>query len=121
MDKKINISDYQFIIPQPHPGTPLYEWAIKNNYLNKQGRISYPGLSADDLNYWRFYIYKKIYFSPKYLFSHIIKSFKEPRELIRLFRVAWKGLPQIISSSRIKKFADQRDKNDITENDIKNE
>jgi radical SAM superfamily enzyme YgiQ (UPF0313 family)/ubiquinone/menaquinone biosynthesis C-methylase UbiE len=117
--KKINISDYQFVIPQPHPGTPLYQWVLQNKYLNKQGRMSYPGLTADDLEHWRFYIYRKLYLSPRYLFSHIIKSFKEPREFLRLIYLAWKGLPKLFRSKRIKKITDHRERRKITQDDIK--
>jgi len=120
--KKINIPDYQFVIPQPHPGTPLYEWAVKNNFLNKQGKISYPHLTAKDLEYWRFYIYRKLYLTPKYIYSHIIKSIKEPRELKRLIRLGWQVMPKLLSSTKIfgkiKKITDKRDRKKITKKDV---
>ncbi len=119
--KKINISDYQFIIPQPHPGTPLYEWAETNKFINTKGRMSYPNLTADDLDYWRFYIYKKIYLSPRYFISHILKSLTEPKEFFRLIQVAWRGLPQLLASKKIKKIIDRRDKKEITKSDIENQ
>jgi len=92
--KKINISDYQFVVPQPHPATPYYDYLKEKGWL-KDGKLNYPHLSLDDLEYWRFKAYRQIYFSPKYIFARLFESFREPQEFVRLLKVAWRGLPQL--------------------------
>lgn len=94
--KKINISDYQFVVPQPHPSTPFYKWLKEKKYLTNDGQPDYPGLSINDLQYWRFKAYKEIYFGPRYLLTRLVDSFKNPSELIRLIKVAWQGLPGVL-------------------------
>lgn len=93
--KKINISDYQFVVPQPHPSTPFYQWLKSNNYLTPTGEPNYPSLSLEKLQYWRFKAYREIYLSPRYLLTRFKESLKEPSELIRLIQVAWRGLPKL--------------------------
>jgi len=93
--KKLNISDYQFVVPQPHPATPFYNWLKLKGYLTENGEPNYPNLSINDLEYWRFYAYRHIYLSPKYLLTSLLRSLKEPKELIRLVKIGIKGLPKI--------------------------
>ncbi|MDP2947001.1 MAG: hypothetical protein Q8N88_02715, partial [Nanoarchaeota archaeon] len=93
--KKLNISDYQFVVPQPHPATPFYSWLKSKNYLSENGEPNYPNLSINDLQYWRFYAYRHIYLSPKYLLTSLLRSVKEPKELVRLVKIGIKGLPNI--------------------------
>jgi anaerobic magnesium-protoporphyrin IX monomethyl ester cyclase len=93
--KKLNISDYQFVVPQPHPATPLYNWLKSKNYLSENGEPNYPNLSINDLQYWRFYAYRHIYLSPRYLLTSLLRSAKEPKELVRLVKIGAKGLPKI--------------------------
>lgn len=96
--KKINISDYQFVIPQPHPSTKFYHWLKDSGHLTEDGKVQYEGLSPEKLEYWRFKAYQEIYFSPRYLFSRIISGFGNPKEFVRLFKVAKKGIPQLINN-----------------------
>lgn len=93
--KKLGISDYQFVVPQPHLSTPFYQWLKANNCLNDEGKIDYPHLSLDELEYWRFYAYRKIYLSPQYIWGRFRDSLKNPSEFIRLIKVAFRGLPKI--------------------------
>lgn len=92
--KKLNISDYQFVVPQPHPATPFYNWLKLKGYLTTDGKPNYPNLSIQDLEFWRFNAYKKIYFSFPYLSARLWEAVKNPKEGIRLMRVAKRGLPK---------------------------
>ncbi len=95
--KKINISDYQFVVPQPHPATPYHDYLEENNFLSEGGKPSYPEFSIEKLEYWRFRAYREIYFSPRYLLTRVLGAIKEPSEAVRLLRVARRGLPKIFS------------------------
>ena len=94
--KKINISDYQFVVPQPHPSTPFYNWLKSKNYLSETGEPNYPHLSLKNLQYWRFRAYREIYFGPRYLLSRLEEAIKNPLEGFRLLKVAWRGIPKIL-------------------------
>lgn len=98
--KKINISDYQFVVPQPHPATPYYEYLENKGFLSKDGKPNYPHLKIDDLEYWRFQAYKEIYLGLKYLLTRFGEGIKNPQELARLAKVAIKGLPKIFSNTK---------------------
>lgn len=100
--KKINISDYQFVVPQPHPSTPYYKWLKEKKYLSKTGEPNYPHLSLNNLQYWRFRAYREIYFGPKYLLARLWESIKEPSEFLRLIKVAWRGLPKVFKYKKKK-------------------
>lgn len=91
--KKINISDYQFVVPQPHPSTPFYKFLEQKRFLTPSGQLNYPHLPLEKLEYWRFKAYREIYFSPKYLLTRFLGSIKEPKEFFRLIKIAWRGLP----------------------------
>jgi len=95
--KKINISDYQFVVPQPHPATPMYKLLKERGCLNERGEPTYPGLSYQDLQGWRFRAYRQIYFGPKYLLARLVDSFREPSEFLRLTKVALRGLPKVFT------------------------
>jgi len=94
--KKINISDYQFVVPQPHPSTPFYQWLKRKNYLSQNGEPDYPHISLEELQYWRFRAYREIYLRPKYILERIIDSIKDPSEFVRLIKTAIRGLPNIL-------------------------
>ena len=88
----------------PYPGTPMYDWAVKNNYLTTtdldkfdsagNSIINYPGLSnlkLDDL-------YQK--FSKKVARKKVLRYFKEPRQSLSIILEIWrrKGFISIVRS-----------------------
>ncbi len=91
--KKLRISDYQFVIPQPHPTTPLYDWLVENNYLNKDGEVDYPHLTSEELSYWRFKAYKMIYLSPSFAKNML---FSNVSEVLRILKIAMRVFPHIL-------------------------
>lgn len=90
----------QVLIPQPIPGTELYDWCKSNNYLLtedpttyidengfQKSVISYPNLSNDDIICQAGEILKNYYMTPKYIplfFDQIMRA-NSLKELKRLF------------------------------------
>ena len=93
--KTLGIEGYQFLLPQPHPGTPLFDQLKRKGFLNKKGETSYPHLSHEKLSFWRFHAMKEIYFSPHYLLS-ILKSTRSLADWKRLLRIGLFFLPSLI-------------------------
>jgi len=93
--KSLGIEGYQFFLPQPIAGTPLYDFLQKKKFLNKKGEINYPGLSNEELQYFRKSAMRSIYYSPKYLLK-TLKSVESLDDLLRLVRTGWKVLPRIL-------------------------
>lgn len=93
--KGLGIEGYQFFIPQPQLGTPLYSWLKRRGYLTKYRMISYPNLSFKRLSYWRFRVMREIYLSPGYIFNTLrgIHSFPD---FYRLLRSALYVIPNIL-------------------------
>lgn len=92
--KSLKIEGYQFFIPQPIRGTPLYADLKKKKFLTLNGKISYPELTFKRLNYWRFRAMKEIYSSPGYIFRTLIQR-RSPADLYRLGRTAFYVLPNL--------------------------
>jgi radical SAM superfamily enzyme YgiQ (UPF0313 family) len=93
--KKLNIMDYQFVVPQPEPNTPFYEWLIENQYLTEDLEVSYPNLSHEELAHWRLQAYKQIYLRPDFL-KNIFYSINRPDEIIRIFKMGLRALPSLL-------------------------
>ncbi|MBU1164135.1 B12-binding domain-containing radical SAM protein [Patescibacteria group bacterium] len=96
--KKLNISDYQFVVPQPHPATCMYKELDGKGLLTEDGKPNYPHLTIDQLEHWRFEAYKKIYLNPKYVVTHVLGSWNDKAEFARLFKVAWRGFPKLVKA-----------------------
>lgn len=96
--KRLDIEGYQFFIPQPQKGTPLYNWLKKRGLVTKKDEISYKHINNDQLSSWRFRAMRQIYFSPKYIFSNI-KNISSLDDFYRLSRTALHVIPNILSRS----------------------
>lgn len=93
--KELGIEGYQVFIPQPHDGTPLYDYLKQRHEMTKSGDINYPHLTRRQLSYWRFRFMRSIYFSPGYIFR-TIKNIDSFGEFTRLTRDAMQVLPNIL-------------------------
>jgi len=89
--KKLKVDSYQFTIPKPYPGTPLYRYLETNGFL-KNGWANYPFLSSEDIESWTKYALKETNMNPSYL----IRMIGKPKEWRRLMRSAIHVLPNII-------------------------
>ena len=98
--KGLKISDYQFVVPEPHPTTQYYTWLKENDYIDQDGQVSYPHLSREELEYWRFKAYREMYFRPAYLAKRILESVHKPAELLRWVNAGVKALPTILKKQR---------------------
>lgn len=88
----LNVHSYQFTVPKPYPGTPLYGF-LKNKSWIKNGQINYPHMSYEEicrLNKWAL---RKTNLSPQYL----MRMLKRPKEWHRLMRTARFTIPHIFS------------------------
>ena len=97
--KKYNPYTAQFIPMMVYPGTPDYEWARSNKYLDTEdfrqwcteeglfnSTISRPGLSAADLTAFCNYAKKRYYLRPSYLWMKVRETLRHPGEIRRNFR-----------------------------------
>lgn len=91
---KLNPSYVQFAIATPYPGTEYYNEVKKNGWLIAKNwsdydpigksPVSYPNLSAKEINQAIKIAYKKFYLRPSYLFRKIIQA-KSVGEYQQLF------------------------------------
>jgi radical SAM superfamily enzyme YgiQ (UPF0313 family) len=93
--KSLKIEGYQVFIPQPHPGTILYNDLKKKGHMSKSGDIDYPHLSRQDLSEWRFNFLRQIYFSPTYI-ARTVKNINSLDEFVRLSKDAFNTLPNLL-------------------------
>lgn len=93
--KSLGIEGYQVFIPQPHDGTPLYDYLKKRHEMTKKGDINYPHLTRRQLSYWRFKFLRTIYFSPDYI-VRTVRNINSLGEFTRLSRDAMTVLPNIL-------------------------
>ena len=97
--KKYNPYTAQFIPMMVYPGTPDYEWAKENGYLQTEdfrqwcteeglfnSTISRPGLSASDLTAFCNYAKRTYYLRPSYLWMKVRENLRHPVEIRRNFR-----------------------------------
>lgn len=81
--KKLPISEVQFAITSPFPGTEFTKIAIKKGWTDsndvsnidpsKTGKVSYPHLSAKELEKWVRYSYKSFYLRPKIILKNLLR------------------------------------------------
>lgn len=93
--KKLGIEGYQFFIPQPQEGTPLFAYLKKKGYLKNKEEINYPNLKYDQLCAWRFKAMREIYFSPGYFFN-TLKNISSLADFLRLIRTSAYALPNML-------------------------
>ncbi len=87
----LKVDSYQFTIPKPYPGTPLYDWLKEHDCL-KDGWANYPHLSSEDIEKWTKWALKETNMNPKYLF----RMLKKRSEWMRLARSARYLLPNVL-------------------------
>lgn len=101
--EELNVDTAQVSKAIPYPGTPMYKWAVANNYLTTddfskydgmgKAIINYPNLSNNELDEW----YK--IFSKKVSRKKIIRYIKKPAQSMSVIKEMW-GKKGFISVSR---------------------
>ena len=96
--KELDVETIQVSMAHAYPGTELYDFAVKNNFLVKGSmvdegghqlaHIEYPGLPADEVLESVHRFYDEYYFRPKAAFRIIRKAFFDSSERKRLYKEA---------------------------------
>jgi len=80
--KTLNLSTFQIATPRVYKNTPMYEELKAKGYLDDKGRVNYPHLSYDRMEYWCKRALKEYYFR----WDYIKKIIFRPREIARVLR-----------------------------------
>jgi hopanoid biosynthesis associated radical SAM protein HpnJ len=96
--KELDVETIQVSVAHAYPGTELYDYAIKNNFLAKGSmvdesghqlaHIEYPGLPADEVLESVHRFYDEYYFRPKAAFRILRKAVFDSDERKRLYKEA---------------------------------
>jgi len=96
--KELDVETIQVSVAHAYPGTELYDFAIKNNFLAKGSmvdegghqlaHIEYPGLPADEVLESVHRFYDEYYFRPKAIFRIVRKAVFDSDERKRLYKEA---------------------------------
>ena len=96
--KELDVETIQVSVAHAYPGTELYDYAIKNNFLVKGSmvdegghqlaHIEYPGLPADEVLESVHRFYDEYYFRPRAIFRILRKSMFDSGERKRLYKEA---------------------------------
>src|SRR3954464_6444660 len=96
--KELDVETIQVSVAHAYPGTELYDFATKNNFIVKgsmvdQGghqlaHIEYPGLPADEILHSVHQFYDEYYFRPKAVFRILRKAAFNSGERKRLYKDA---------------------------------
>ena len=96
--KELDVETIQVSVAHAYPGTELYDFAIKNNFLVKGSmvdegghqlaHIEYPGLPADEVLESVHRFYDEYYFRPKAVFRILRKAVFDSYERKRLYKEA---------------------------------
>ena len=96
--KELDVETIQVSVAHAYPGTELYDFAIKNDFLVKGSmvdegghqlaHIEYPGLPADDVLDAVHRFYDEYYFRPKAVFRILRKAVFDSDERKRLYKEA---------------------------------
>src|SRR6516165_11979020 len=94
--KELDVETIQVSLAHAYPGTELYEFATKNNFLvsgnmvdeggHQLAHIQYPGLAAEDILHWVHRFYDDYYFRPKAAFRILKKAAFDRSERKRLYK-----------------------------------
>jgi radical SAM superfamily enzyme YgiQ (UPF0313 family) len=100
--KELDVETIQVSVAHAYPGTELYDFAVKNNFLVKGSmvdegghqlaHIEYPGLAADEILESVHRFYDQYYFRPKAAFRILKKAAFDSSERRRLYKEAKKFL-----------------------------
>jgi radical SAM superfamily enzyme YgiQ (UPF0313 family) len=120
--KELDVETIQVSVAHAYPGTELYEFATKNNFLvsgnmvdeggHQLAHIQYPGLAAEDILHWVHRFYDDYYFRPKAAFRILKKAAFDRSERKRLYKEAKRFLQ--VRSMRNKLVKEQSRKNGNT-------
>jgi hopanoid biosynthesis associated radical SAM protein HpnJ len=96
--KELDVETIQVSVAHAYPGTELYDFAVKNNFLVKGSmvdegghqlaHIEYPGLAAEDILQSVHRFYDEYYFRPKAVFRILRKAAFNSGERKRLYKEA---------------------------------
>jgi len=96
--KELDVETIQVSVAHAYPGTELYDFAIKNNFLVKGSmvdegghqlaHIEYPGLPADEILQSVHRFYDEYYFRPKAVVRILKKAVFDSAERKRLYKDA---------------------------------
>src|SRR5439155_21099966 len=97
--KELDVETIQVSVAHAYPGTELYDFAVKNNFMvngNKMvdegghqlAHIEYPGLPAEEILQLVHRFYDEYYFRPKAVFRILRKSMFNSDDRKRLYKEA---------------------------------
>src|SRR5579872_5277938 len=96
--KELDVETIQVSVAHAYPGTELYDFATKNNFIVKGSmvdagghqlaHIEYPGLPADEILHSVHQFYDEYYFRPKAVFRILRKAAFNAGDRKRLYRDA---------------------------------
>jgi len=96
--KELDVETIQVSVAHAYPGTELYDFAVKNDFLVKGSmvdagghqlaHIEYPGLPADEVLHSVHRFYDEYYFRPKAVFRILRKSMFNSDDRKRLYKEA---------------------------------
>lgn len=109
--KKIKPDYAQFYGAIPFPGTEFYDMTIDNKWLTtndwrcfeiNQAIVSYPELSAEELDKARSQAFRSFYFRPSYILKRLVKL-RSWREWVNLPGQAWSFLKEWVWSKNARR------------------
>jgi hopanoid biosynthesis associated radical SAM protein HpnJ len=96
--KELDVETIQVSVAHAYPGTELYDFALKNNFMVKGSmvdegghqlaHIEYPGLPADEILHSVHRFYDEYYFRPKAVFRILRKAAFNSGDRKRLYKEA---------------------------------
>jgi len=96
--KELDVETIQVSVAHAYPGTELYDFAVKNNFMVKGSmvdagghqlaHIEYPGLPADEILHSVHRFYDEYYFRPKAVFRILRKAAFNSGDRKRLYKEA---------------------------------
>jgi len=96
--KELDVETIQVSVAHAYPGTELFDFAVKNNFMvngkmvdeggHQLAHIEYPGLPADEILHSVHRFYDEYYFRPKAVFRILRKAAFDSSERKRLYKEA---------------------------------
>jgi radical SAM superfamily enzyme YgiQ (UPF0313 family) len=125
--KELDVETIQVSVAHAYPGTELFDFAAKNNFIinskmvdeggHQLAHIEYPGLPADEILHSVHRFYDEYYFRPKAVFRILRKAAFDSVERKRLYKEARSFLK--LRSQRNKLVKEQAAKNLSNGNGVK--
>src|SRR6266700_1951134 len=125
--KELDVETIQVSVAHAYPGTELFDFAVKNNFMVKGSmvdegghqlaHIEYPGLPADEILHSVHRFYDEYYFRPRAVFRILRKAAFDSGERKRLYKEARTFLK--VRSMRNKMVKENASKNGSNGNGVK--